>query len=43
MIQLVRAVITAKIEVYRGYRRNNFFKVLVGKHEGKIVDLLENG
>ena len=26
-----------------GYRYGNVLKVLVGKHEGKVVDLLENG
>ena len=26
-----------------GYRYGNILKVLVGKHEGKVVDLLENG
>jgi len=31
-----------KIELYRGYRYGNILKVLVGKHEGKVVDLLEN-
>ena len=34
---------TVKIELYRGYRYGNILKVLVGKHEGKVVDLLENG
>ena len=33
---------TAKIELYR-YRYGNILKVLMGKYEGKIVDLLENG
>ena len=33
---------TAKIELYR-YRYGNILKVLLGKHEGKVVDLLENG
>ena len=32
-----------KIELFRGYQYCNILKVLVGKHEGKIVDLLENG
>ena len=34
---------TVKIELYRGYQYGNVLKVLVGKHEGKVVDLLENG
>jgi hypothetical protein len=34
---------TMKIELYRGYQYGNILKVLVGKHEGKVVDLLENG
>jgi hypothetical protein len=32
-----------KIKLYRGYRYGNVLQVLVGKHEGKVVDLLENG
>jgi hypothetical protein len=32
-----------KIELYRGYQYGNILKVLVGKYEGKVVDLLENG
>ena len=32
-----------KIELHRGYRYGNVLKVLVGKYEGKVVDLLENG
>ena len=34
-----------KIELYRGYQYGNILilKVLVGKLEGKVVDLLENG
>ena len=32
-----------KVELYRGYRHGNILKVLVGKYEGKVVDLLENG
>ena len=32
-----------KIELHRGYRYGDIFKVLLGKHEGKVVDLLENG
>jgi hypothetical protein len=32
-----------KTEPYRGYRYGDVLKVLVGKHEGKVVDLLENG
>ena len=31
-----------KIKLY-GYRYGNILKVLVGKHEGKLVELLENG
>ena len=34
---------TMKVEVYRGYQHGNILKVLVGKHEGKVADLLENG
>ena len=34
---------TVKIELYRGYKHGDILKVLVGKHEGKVVDLLENG
>ena len=32
-----------KIELYRGFQYSNIRKVFVGKHEGKVVDLLENG
>ena len=32
-----------KIEFYRRSRYGNILKDLVGKHEGKVVDLLENG
>ena len=32
-----------KIEVHRGYQHGNILKVPVGKYEGKVVDLLENG
>jgi hypothetical protein len=32
-----------KIELYRGYRYSDILKVLVGRFEGKVVDLLENG
>ena len=32
-----------KIELYRGHKYGNIRKILVGKHEGKVVDLLENG
>ena len=32
-----------RIELYRGYRHGNILKVLVGKYEEKVVDLLENG
>jgi hypothetical protein len=31
-----------KVVLYRGFRTNNLFKVLMGQHEGKVVDLLEN-
>ena len=34
---------TMKIELYRAYQHSNILKVLAGKHEGKVVDLLENG
>ena len=34
---------TVKIELHRGYQYGNVLNVLVGKHEGKVVDLLENG
>jgi hypothetical protein len=34
---------TVKIELYRGYQYGNILKLLVGKYEGKVVDLLENG
>ena len=34
---------TVKIELYRGYRYGDILKVLVGKLEGNVVDLLENG
>jgi hypothetical protein len=36
---------TVKIELYRRYQRNpeGFFKALVGKHEGQVVELLVNG
>ena len=33
---------TVKIKL-NGYRYGNILKVLVGKHEGKFVDLLESG
>jgi len=33
---------SVKIELYRGYQYGNILKVLVGKHEGKVVNLLEN-
>ena len=34
-----------KIVLYRGFRKldNRPFTRLVGQHEGKVVDLLENG
>ena len=34
---------TVKIKLYRGYQYGKLLQVLVGKHEGKVVDLLENG
>jgi len=33
---------TLKIELYRGYQYGNILKLLVGKYEGNVVDLLEN-
>jgi hypothetical protein len=31
-----------KVVLYRGFRTNNLFKTLMGQHEGKVADLLEN-
>ena len=33
---------TMKVELYRGFKDINLFNDLVGQHEGKVVDLLEN-
>jgi hypothetical protein len=32
-----------KIKLYRGFQHGNILKVLVGKHEGKVIELIENG
>ena len=32
-----------KVKLYRGLRYGNILKVLVGKYEGQVVNLLENG
>ena len=34
---------TVKIELHRGYHYGNILKVSVGKYEGNVIDLLENG
>jgi hypothetical protein len=31
-----------KVVLYREFRKTNLFNHLVGQHEGKVVDLLEN-
>ena len=42
-ISLFEPSSSAKIVLHRGYQHSDILKVPVGKHEGKVVDLLENG
>ena len=41
-ISLFEPSSSAKIVLHRGYQHSDILKVPVGKHEGKVVDLLEN-